>query len=63
MSDLAGMETPIDLQALGRMFLAALVDRLGHLGAAGVLMLAAEELRLRARAESSKPDHRSSSSN
>lgn len=42
------MHTPTDLQLLGRAFLEALVARLGNLGAAGVLMLLAAEMKSQA---------------
>jgi hypothetical protein len=43
------MDALTDLQTLGRSFLAALVARLGHEGAAAVLLLLAVELRQRLR--------------
>jgi hypothetical protein len=46
---LTGMEVPTDLQTLGRAFLAALVARHDHPGAAGVLLLLAAELKARQR--------------
>jgi hypothetical protein len=46
------MQIPTELETLGRAFLAALVARLGHEGAAGVLMLLAVEMKLQAKQSS-----------
>jgi hypothetical protein len=42
---LVGMEVATDLHALGRAYLDAFVARHGYLGAAGVLLLLAAEMR------------------